>query len=200
MNKANELATWYNSLPEQTQALLAHGGGYISPELRAKVREFLPTLYASEGFEVTLPVKGNNDKTSVAVAYWHDGVQYMMDTHGKLYVEHTTSHLKLIIERHHSVVKEIYDYCVGLNVGDIWAMSGGGCQLQVFFGNTTGYLGTLYLDMDDSPMGKSYGGRRRKKEDWTFQVNRNKNDPLFTPMQIKGVKVRTCFEVYGPGY
>jgi hypothetical protein len=188
---------WFTSKSAHDQDLLLGGRGYKPQELVNEVVAYLPALYDAEGVRVTT-ARGTRHKTMVA--YWHDGVQYTMDDHGKLDVRHSTSHLKLVIARHHSVVKEVYDYCTSLGVGDIWAMTGGGCQLQVFFGNSTGYLAILYLDMDETPMGKVYTKKAdvpQPRKVWTLQVQSNKNDPLFANMNIPGVKVRTCFEVYG---
>lgn len=191
-----EFNQWFAAKSKADQVFLLGGRGYKSNELIAEVVPYLPALYAGEGLAVT-KAKGSRDQTMMA--HMHDGVQYTMDDYGKLDVSRSAGHLKMIIDRHHSVVKQVYDYCVALDVGDIWAMSGGGCQLQVFFGNRTGYLAILYLDMDDSSMGKAYaeGATSRPKSDWVLQVQSNKNDPLFANMNIPGVKARTCFEVYG---
>lgn len=186
---------WFNAKSADAQSFLIGGRGYRPPELVNEVVQYLPALYAAEGLAVT-PARGHRDKTMMA--HMHDGVQYTVDDHGKLDVSRSTGHLKLIIDRHHTVVKAVYEYCVALGVGDIWALSGGGCQLQVFFGNRTGYLAVLYLDMDDSPMGQAYKtDSTSPKTDWIMQIQSVKNDPLFANMNIPGVKARTCFEVYG---
>jgi hypothetical protein len=197
----DEFTKWYAALSDDLRGKFL--AAIAATEIAGKndVKDQLPALYAAQGFKVT-ELKGKCSFDETAFAYWYDGVQYAMDSHGKEDVTHSTNHLKLILERHHSVVKQVYDYCVALNVGDIWALTGGGCQLQVFFGNSTGYLAILYLDMDSSPMGQSYSADSDDDEDdgWTLQVQWHKNDPLFANMKITGVNVSTSEEVYGKDY
>ncbi len=196
----DEFAKWYKSLPDETKSKLLAATMAKGQDDQNEVLAQLPALYAAQGFQVT-ELKGKCSFDKTAFAYWHDDVQYAMDSHGKTDVTHSTDHLKLILERHHSIVKQVYDYCIGLGVGDIWALTGGGCQLQVFFGNNTGYLAILYLDMDSSPMGKVYSEDVDDEDEdasgWTLQVQWHKNDPLFANMKIAGVNVRTSEEVYG---
>ncbi|GBG14840.1 TonB-dependent receptor [Novimethylophilus kurashikiensis] len=137
----------------------------LNPEL---VKE-----YAAHGLTVTALTEGSpwfNHRGTMVVAE-HDGVQYVMDCHGDLRnVEENVIHRKLIIERHHTIVKQMYEFCTSLNVGGIWVLCGGGTQLQAFFGNDTGYLGVLYLSMVTT---------QPRRGRFTFNVNFSKNDQYF---------------------
>lgn len=101
------------------------------------------------------PLKGGNWHTKTMVAIHHDGVQYSVDDGGlyfldndKQRIEHSLYHYQLLSTHYHERVKEVYDYLKTKMTDDIWAMSGGGSQLQVFFGNKDGYIGILYFDDD----------------------------------------------------
>jgi hypothetical protein len=109
----------------------------IDPELAQQ--------YAQHGLEVMAP-KGNCWFGEFMVSCPHDGVPYAMDAHGKPdSVVVGVRGRELIIERHHDLVKKVYEYCAALGVGDIWAMCSGHYQLAVHFGNSTGYIACLYL-------------------------------------------------------
>ena len=85
----------------------------------------------------------------------------------------------------------MYDYCVNLDVGDIWILSGGGSQLQAFFGNHTGYLAILYLDMEDinEEVNPEYMAAIGNTT-YTLQVNWVRNNPLFVNrFDIQGIKL-----------
>ncbi|MEG0869646.1 MAG: hypothetical protein RSG77_21775 [Hafnia sp.] len=143
-------------------------------------------MYAQYGVEVTVP-KGRSWHSKSLMCAEHDGVPYCMDEHSHFFeddsdreLRHSILHRKLMIERHHEKIKAIYEYCVGLDVGDIWVMAGGGAQLQAFFGNSTGYLAILYLDMEDlnecvnSDYLKAIGNTK-----YTLKVNFSKNNKYF---------------------
>ena len=162
--------------------------------------EELVALYRTHGLEVTSP-KGKSRHGDTMVCAEHDGVPYCMDAHGNLNsIAHGIKHRELTIARHHAKVKAIYDYCQNLGVGDIWVLCGGGAQLQAFFGNKTGYLAILYLDLEDL-------GEQERMADYlalcgnkthTLQVNWAKNDVLFEgKFACPGVALRTSKATYG---
>jgi hypothetical protein len=157
-------------------------------------------LYARHGLAVTLP-KGGAWHTRTMVCAEHDGVPYCMDAHGDpSRVAHGVAHRALMIARHHAKIRAVYEYCAALGVGDIWVLSGGGAQLQAFFGNTTGYLAILYLDMADLRQQQDLAGYLKLvgNTTHTLQVNWAKNDELFEGrFKVKGVKLRTHRQTYG---
>lgn len=146
--------------------------------------EFYKKLYKEYGLDVQ-ETKGNtwHGKTMYTAEY--DGVPYAVDDHGHYENEgsdrslrHAIKHRELIIERYHPLIKQVYEYCVALGIGDIWVMCGGGAQLQAFFGNKSGYIGILYLGMEDkkdeeNEYVKATAGM------YTFSVNFSKNNKYF---------------------
>ena len=133
--------------------------------------------FKKSGFDIT-DVKGNSRFGEYMYAIWHDGVQYSIDYHGNLDnqgnpdIAHSVNHLKSMIENsvYHQKIKGIYNYLMKQNIGDIWVLTGGGAQIQAFFGNTTGYVAILYLEMEN---------KKPKEKEHTLVVNGAKNDKLF---------------------
>lgn len=156
--------------------------------------------FKKKNFDIT-EVKGNSRHGEHMVAIWHDGVQYAVDYHGHLDsknnpdIDHGAKHLKIMIESevYHTKIKQIYDYLMKQNIGDIWVMAGGGMQVQAFFGNKSGYVGMLYLEMDNI--------KKPKEKEHTLVVNGEKNDKYFNGKVSKfeqlGVELRLCRDVYG---
>lgn len=146
--------------------------------------EFYKKLYKEYGLDIQ-ETKGNTWHGKTMYTAEHDGVPYAVDDHGYYEREgddsslkHVIRHRELIIKRYHPLIKKAYEYCVSLDIGDIWVMCGGGSQLQAFFGNKSGYLGILYLGMEDqkdeeSEYVKAVAGM------FTFSVNYTKNDKYF---------------------
>lgn len=95
---------------------------------------------------------------------------------------------------YHEKIKFIYDFLVAKNIGDIWVMSGGGMQIQAFFGNSTGYLGILYLNLDSK--------KATPKSKQTFIVNWANNDKLFKEKRTREefllhkIELKLSAEVY----
>jgi hypothetical protein len=159
----------------------------------------LVEAYREYGLEVTAP-KGNCWFGKTMVCTEHDGVPYCMDGHSNGDYAHGVRHRQLIIERHHERIKSVYEYCKALGVGDIWVLSGGGGQLQAFFGNNTGYLAILYLDMENLAEQDELEDYLDACGNTTFElhVNFTKNDPLFEgKFNIPGITMRTSREVFG---
>ena len=175
----------------------------IEPYPYAQTFEAAAVLYRARGLDVT-PPRGNNYWGQHMVCAEHDGVPYCMNTNdcfGKLdpgKVDHVVRHRELTIQRHHALVKGVYEHCKTLGVGDIWVMCGGGGQLQAFFGNRKGYLAILYLTLESrSP---AYTGDDLKSvgnEPATLQVQTAENDVLFQHCHVPGVRVRSHASVYG---
>jgi hypothetical protein len=92
-------------------------------------------------------------------------------------------------KRHWEKVKEIYQFCENFADGPLWTMCGGGAQLQQFFGDDYGYIGVLYLDMENP----NEPGVR----DQTFVVNQAKKDKHFENFQSQlGTKIRLYKNTY----
>jgi hypothetical protein len=168
----------------------------------------LAALYQKHGLSVTAP-KGNSRWGQTMVCAEHDDVPYCMDAHGKADtdpeqlkrdVQHTVTRRALIIERHHAKIKAVYEYCQSLGVGDIWVMCGGGAQLQAFFGNQSGYLAILYLDLEDIESQESMSEYLASCGNKTFllQVNWAANDKLFEGrFNVNNIELRLHRAVYG---
>lgn len=160
----------------------------------------LAEAYAAHGLVVT-PPKGNSRWGKTMVCAPHEGVPYCMDSHeGRTPIAHGVQHRALIVARHHVLVKAVYDHCAGLGVGDIWVLSGGGAQLQAFFGNSTGYLAILYLSMADARLDRELADELDAcgNTPFTLQVNWRSNDPLFEGrFSHEGIELLTHAAAYG---
>jgi hypothetical protein len=112
-------------------------------------------------------------------------------------IQHGVLHYTMMINRHHAQIKAVYNHLIqnfGEELGDVWVMCGGGGQLQAFFGNRTGYLGILYLtleDMDDQERLTENGYLAAcGHESFTLEPNWAKNRRLFKGMNVPNVEVR----------
>lgn len=157
----------------------------------------LAEKYATYGLEVSEP-KANTVFGATMVCCPHDGVPYCMDAHptqvDRPNWTHGVKHRALMIERHHDIIKAIYQYCQNADIGDVWVLSGGGMQLQAFFGNSEGYLGILYLTLEDLEKNQKLQDngylQATGNETYTFSIE-GENDLVFRDMVVAGVKVRT---------
>lgn len=164
------------------------------------INEKVITTFAKKGFDI-VEVKGNSRWGEDMYAIWQDGVQYAIDYHGKTDkkgnpdIDHSCKHLKIMLnsEIYHQKIKKIYDYLMAQNIGDIWVLSGGGMQVQAFFGNKKGYVGTLYLEMDNV--------KKPKDKEHTFVVNGAYNDKYFngkiSTFKQEGVELQLSEDIYG---
>jgi hypothetical protein len=161
----------------------------------SRYKKYLPECEFTE-------LKGKNFENQIGFDY--DGVLYSFS--GNVYlndyktaekelkksIEHSVKHFELTKKRHHKVVKEIYDLTVSLYPEEkIWVMMGGGMQIQAFYGNSKGYVGTLYLSMDDEKYVPSKFTPR-------FHVNGKENDKYFVDnFNIDGVEFRSHDSLWG---
>lgn len=168
--------------------------------LMREVRRKPPTqeeslaAYRAAGLEPTVP-KGNSRWGTYMVCVEHDAVPYCMDHHGELRnVEHVVLHRKLAIERHHEMVKKVYEYCSARCDTPVWAMCGGGSQVQVFFGTVTGYLGILYLTLEDLAEQERLTANGYLEacgcESYVLVLQTGAGKAVFSGMQVPGVEVR----------
>jgi hypothetical protein len=153
------------------------------------------SLFEAEGLKIIKPkgITSYGDRDTVCTV--HDSVRYHMylmkrSDRAEKVKEEVRDH-NHVLKFYHPLVKTIYEKIKQFqDIGDVWAMEGGGMQCQVFFGNKTGYLAILYLDMKSMKV-------LPKDMEYTLQVNAYKNDKLFVGFDVPGVKVQTSESVYG---
>lgn len=150
----------------------------------------------------TTPLQKCGRRDAYHVVAPHDGVPSSLNPHdlhknpSDAQLDKNILHRRLIIERHHETVKGIYDFCLKNEIEDVRVMSGGGRQLQVFFGQPNKYLGILYLTMDSPsffvPAGylKAIGN-----EMFTLVLERDEFAHIFEDLAVPGVKVT----IFGSG-
>jgi hypothetical protein len=153
-------------------------------------------MYRDYGLEVGVPA-GRCGFSENMMCAPHDGVPYCMDDHGDFFdnkkessLKHGIYHRQLLIRRNHEVIKKVYDYCTTLEKGDIWVLSGGGTQLQAFFGCSSGYLAVLYLGMEDAKDHTAAQIERISNRTSILQPQFEHNELLFSDLKISGVKVK----------
>lgn len=149
--------------------------------------------FAINGIEAK-PVDGarNFMKRSSRIDY--DGVQYCIAFHSNNFeqniksISHSLDHFYQTKERHHHLVKAIYQHLTeNSKLGHIWAMMGGGSQIQVFFGNESGYLGILYLDMDKKEENKDID---YSTEQFILSIENSAMDDIFNDFSHPLIKCR----------
>lgn len=161
----------------------------------------MQTMYKHYGIDV-VPAKGKSWHSKILVTAEQDGVPYSMepnDVSGHVdptKIPHNVKHYKLTVERHHKEVKAVYDFLVQNHseaLGDVWVMMGGGSQLQAFFGNNTGYLGILYLSLEDLKEQKELEATGYLDAcgvtPYSLVPNWAKNNKYFKGMNVPGVEV-----------
>ena len=149
-------------------------------------------LFEDLGLKVVKPkgIGKEHDRDTVCVV--HDSVRYHLvlmknrdfdpRDRKKDSISEYNDH-QIVLKHYHPLVKELYNKIKLLpDIGDVWAMEGGGAQMQIFFGNKKGYLGILYLNMkkDRNPKGPyslrlENGAKGRTKE--------------FKELQVEGIKI-----------
>ena len=153
-------------------------------------------MYRQFGLEVEIP-KGRCGFSENLMCAPYDGVPYCIDDHGQFFkngndysLKRGIRHRQMMIERHHDKIKAVYEHCTTLDRGDIWVLSGGGLQLQVFFGCTNGYLAILSLSMEDAPAKTTKDLDDLSKKINILEPQFEHNEPLFKGLKIPGVKVK----------
>lgn len=160
-------------------------------------------LYAAQGLDVTAPA-GASWSGRTMVCARHEGVPYCLNVHNEQdtpaeryaeKVRRAIADRTQIIELYHPLIRQVYDYCVGLEVGDIWVLVGGGSSHTCYFGNKTGYLAILHLDLKQVQRKRTrqkcldFTGKRR----YTLAVNWERNNHLFhRKLAIQGLRLRLC--------
>lgn len=161
------------------------------------IKQNVIDTFKNYGFEID-EVKGNSRWGKNMYAVWHDGVQYAIDYHGQVDesgnpdIAHSAGHLKIMMENeiYHKKIKKIYDHLMNFDMGDIWVMSGGGSQIQAFFGNKSGYIAIIYLEMENV--------KKPKDKQHTLTIQWAKNNRYFNgkvaSFQDDGVNIRLAHQ------
>jgi len=153
----------------------------------------LAAAYKKNGLSVRTP-NGQCWHSKTMVAAPHDNVQYCIDTHENnedQAIRKGIRYRKMIIDRYHWRIKQIYDYLVSLNIGDIWVMVGGGCQMQVFFGYSEGYLAILSLDLDNGVDTVSkILAEVLKTKNFTLEVQYTCNNQYFETISFDNITIK----------
>jgi len=166
---------------------------------KERVFDTIAEHFKKHGLTVT-PTPGASRSDKCKVTIMTDGVPYCLDPHD-MYgefdpedIEHDVLHYRLTYERHHEKVKAVYDHCLSREgLGPVWAMCGGGMQLQVFFGNeASGYLAILYLDLEELEHQARMGDYMAAVGNATFTlvVNGKANNKHFRQFKHPQINVR----------
>lgn len=115
----------------------------------------LQDAYKKFGLDV-IETKGKCYHSSTIVTASYDGVTYSLDDNNE-YLNHGSERRiiqdikarEYVIEKYHKIIKEIYEYCVNLNVGDIWVLVSGHYRPSLFIGNSTGYIASMSFSEPD---------------------------------------------------
>jgi len=159
----------------------------------------LHSKFKNAGMEVTKPI-GSPERGSgrmfVAMPPVN-GMQYVADVYDFNNVKQFIDKYKRI-QRHNDIIEKVYKFIESKYGKEIWIMSGGGAQLQAFYGNKDGYLATLYLDMEDPKDNDDLlAAGRGDGSTFTLTVNGSKNDKNFKDCHIPNVEVLYSRDLYG---
>lgn len=135
------------------------------------------------------PVSGATGYTKKSSAIYYDGVQYCIMFYGNNYSEkkqsiaHNLNHFEQIKERHHSLIKEVYNYLIGqLKTNDVFVIPGGGSRIDATFGYSDGFLATITLDMDTPEANVD-------RKNTIFSMTINKTEGLFKDFKNDKLKI-----------
>ena len=106
---------------------------------------------------------------------------WMKSESTKVQVEREIFKLTETLKRHYDKVKAVYDFCETFAEGPLWTMSGGGMQLQQFYGDDNGYICILHLDMEDEP---------DDSDIFTIVVQAKKYNKKFKDFKYPGIEVQ----------
>lgn len=101
-------------------------------------------------------VRGNWQDGDYMYSLYHDSVQYTIDDYGDYEIDSDVTYLldcldarSRVIEKNHTLIKEIYEYIQKYEQADIWVRVNAGMQLSATFGSEDGVIATLMLDFVD---------------------------------------------------
>ena len=149
---------------------------------RRGIKVYRPKGLRREGDRDTVAIK--HDKVRYHISIMKGTAQSRKDDVDEKIENHNKN-----IELYHELTKKAYLELQRLGIKDLWAMEGGGMQVQIFFGDITGYLGILYLDMRYP--------KKLRNEDYSLQVDREKNDEIFENFSAEGIRVSSHFSKWG---
>lgn len=126
----------------------------------------------------------------------HDGVPYCVneDTHYARTgcddrIRRAIHHRQMMIDCYHAKIKAVYNYCLALERGPVWVLTGGGARVQAFFGYEHGYFANLRLDLQDVPHNTEEQRVELVGRTHSLTPNFKHHEPLFERLHIPGVKV-----------
>jgi hypothetical protein len=115
-------------------------------------------MFEKEGLVIERPIGIGKEGDRDTVCTIHDGIPYHMylmkssSYHGKReqsQAKKEVEEYKELIDKYHPLIKKVYNALKEQvdELDDLWVLSGGGAQLQAFFGSNGKYVGILYLGM-----------------------------------------------------
>ena len=165
------------------------------------------TKYLRKGITLR-PVRGNHQYGDFMFSFYHDNVQYTLDDSGDYeegggddeYMDMLISSLAMIIERHHSTVKNVYNYIQKAYNSDVWVRAESGEQLRVTFGNEDGFICSLCLTYVDATALDELNEQLREEvgdesaqliNDGVFYLypNNEKHNQYFKQLRVENVHV-----------
>ncbi|MDT8924895.1 hypothetical protein RBE51_19085 [Pseudomonas taiwanensis] len=152
-------------------------------------------MWGRYGLTVAVPAGRARFSGSMMLAP-HDGVPYCVDedthyakTGSDDRIRHAIGHRQMMIDCYHAKIKALYNYCLALERGPVWVLSGGGARVQAFFGYEQGYFANLCLDMQDVPRHTEEQRAELAGRTHSLTPNFEHHEPLFERLDIPGVKV-----------
>lgn len=116
--------------------------GHVPLKFEAMREAYLKLGLAVEEMPITY--------SSSPVKIVHDGVPYTIDVHhDEDRISTNAAKFYILRERHHELIKSLYEAWQSLSEKPLHVMSGGGLQLQAFFSSPKRYEGILYLSLID---------------------------------------------------
>ena len=165
-----------NKIINKTKEVV-YDGGYN------EIKQF----FIENGLNPIKPKSINKEYDRDTVCIKHDKVPYHIsimkdktEIRKESVLKHITKHNDNI-EKYHKIVKKLYDNIVKLNIKDLWVLEGAGAQVQMFFGDKTGYIAILYLDLRNEATAQ---------QTYTLQIQNSKNNKLFENFKMEGIEIK----------
>lgn len=152
-------------------------------------------MWGRYGLTVAVPAGRAKFSGSMMLAP-HDGVPYCVDedtryarTGNDDRILRAIQHRQMMIDCYHTKIKAVYNYCLALERGPVWVLSGGGARVQAFFGYEQGYFASLCLDLQDVPHHTDEQRAELAGRAHSLTPNFEHHEPLFERLHIPGVKI-----------
>lgn len=96
-------------------------------------------------------------------------------------LEHSKLHFDISLNKYHSLIKDVFNF-LNPKTENLTCMIGGGLQIQIFFKNDSGYLATLYLDLNTDI-------DHKLKDKYSMVINGIYNNKLFKDFKHKNINL-----------